>query len=144
MLTIHPEAYYPLNVAKSFKYYWPLSNSINFLWVRKCGDEICWVRTSLGTKEFGYEISSYHLEIVEGKMSLNLISCINIFTDINNLNRSAFRVIFVHFLLHGRSKLPFLLTDSKFESSAQDFRSICFCGILSIGMRCVEFVLAVK
>ena len=37
--------------------YWPLSNSINFLWVRKCGDEICWVRTSLVTKMFGYEIS---------------------------------------------------------------------------------------
>ena len=26
-----------------------------------------------------------HLKVVEGKMSLNLISCINIFTDINNL-----------------------------------------------------------
>ena len=35
--------------------YWPLPNSINFLWVRNRGDESCWVRTSLGTNQFGYE-----------------------------------------------------------------------------------------
>ena len=41
--------------------YWPLPNSINFLWVRNCGDESCWVRTSLVTNEFGYEVSSFRL-----------------------------------------------------------------------------------
>ena len=38
--------------------YWPLPNSINFLWVRNRGDESCWVRISLVTNQFGYEVSS--------------------------------------------------------------------------------------
>ena len=42
-----------------------------------------------------------HIKVVGGKMNLNLISYINIFTGINDLNRSAFRVKFVQFLLHG-------------------------------------------